>query len=50
MHLRREIRSLGVEELYVMEMDKWMLNLMNQAYYEESYIIKCQSLLNQEVK
>jgi hypothetical protein len=31
----------------VMEKGKWMLNLRNQAIYEESYITKCQSLLNQ---
>jgi hypothetical protein len=42
--------SLGVEEPHVVEKDKWMFNLKNQAYYEESYITKCQSLLNQEVK
>jgi hypothetical protein len=34
----------------VMEKDKWMFNPKNQAYYKESYITKCQSSLNQEVK
>jgi hypothetical protein len=34
----------------MMEKDKWMWNLRNQAYYEESYITKCQSLYNQEMK
>jgi hypothetical protein len=34
----------------VMKNDKWMFNLRNQDYYEESYITKCQSLLNQEMK
>jgi hypothetical protein len=33
-----------------MEKGKWMFNLRNQAYYEEFYIAKCQSLLNQEMK
>jgi hypothetical protein len=33
-----------------MENDKWMFNPRNQAYYEESYITKCQSLLNLEMK
>jgi hypothetical protein len=33
-----------------MEKDKWMFNLRNQAYNKESYITKCQSLLNQEMK
>jgi hypothetical protein len=33
-----------------MEKDKWMFNLRNQVNYEESYITKCQSLLNQDVK
>jgi hypothetical protein len=49
MHRRRESRSLDVEEPYVMEKGKWMFNLRNQAYYKESYITKCQSLLNQEM-
>jgi hypothetical protein len=47
MQRRRASGSLGNEELYVMEKGKWMLNLRNQAIYEESYITKCQSLLNQ---
>jgi hypothetical protein len=34
----------------MMEKDKWMFNPRNHAYYEELYITKCQSLLNQEVK
>jgi hypothetical protein len=34
----------------VMEKGKWMFNSRNQAYYEESYITKCQSLFNQEMK
>jgi hypothetical protein len=50
MHWRRASKGLGVEEPYVIEKGKWMFNLRNQAYYEESYITKCQSLLNQEVK
>jgi hypothetical protein len=33
----------------VMEKGKWIFNPRNQAYYEESYITKYQSLLNQEV-
>jgi hypothetical protein len=33
-----------------MEKDEWMFNLRNQAYYEESYITKYQSLFNQEMK
>jgi hypothetical protein len=49
-HRRRASGSLGVKEPYVMENGKWMFNLRNQAYYEESYIIKCQSLFNQEMK
>jgi hypothetical protein len=50
MHQRRASRSLGTEELYVMEKGKWMFNLKNQAIYEESHITKCQSLLNQDMK
>jgi hypothetical protein len=50
MHQGRVSGSLDVKELYVMEKGKWMFNSRNQAYYEESYITKCQSLLNQEVK
>jgi hypothetical protein len=34
----------------MMEKGKWMFNPRNQAYYEESYSTKCQSLLNQEMK
>jgi hypothetical protein len=49
-HQRRASGSLGVKEPYVMEKGKWMFNLRNQAYYEEFYIAKCQSLLNQEMK
>jgi hypothetical protein len=33
-----------------MEKDKWTFNSRNQAYYEESYITKCQYLFNQEMK
>jgi hypothetical protein len=33
-----------------MEKGKWKLNPRNQAIYEESHIIKCQSLLNQDMK
>jgi hypothetical protein len=50
MHRRRASRSLDIKEPYVMEKDKWMFNPRNQAYYEESYITKCQYLLHQEVK
>jgi hypothetical protein len=50
MHQRRASGSLGVDEPYVMEKDKWTFNPSNQAYYEESYITKCQSLLNLEMK
>jgi hypothetical protein len=32
------------------QVDVQMFNPRNQAYYEESYITKCQSLLNQEMK
>jgi hypothetical protein len=49
-HRRRASGSLGIKEPYVMKKGKWMLNPRNQAYYEESYITKCQSLLNQEMK
>jgi hypothetical protein len=42
--------SLDINEPYVIENDKWMFNLRNQAYYKESYITKYQSLLNQEMK
>jgi hypothetical protein len=38
--------SLGVEVLGVMEKGKWMFNPRNQYSHEESYISKCQSLLN----
>jgi hypothetical protein len=34
----------------VMEKNKWMFNLRNQASHEESYITKYQSLLNQDIK
>jgi hypothetical protein len=50
MHRRRASGSLDVEELYVIEKSKWMFNPRNQAYYEESYITKCQSLLNKKMK
>jgi hypothetical protein len=50
MHQRRASRSLGVEELHVMEKGKCMFNLRNQGNYEESHITKCQSLLNQDIK
>jgi hypothetical protein len=30
----------------MIEKGKWMFNPRNQAYYEESYITKCQSLFN----
>jgi hypothetical protein len=33
-----------------MENGKWMFIPRNQAYYEEPYITKCQSLLNQQMK
>jgi hypothetical protein len=33
-----------------MEKGKWMFNPRNQTKYEESYITKCQSLLNLEMK
>jgi hypothetical protein len=49
-HRRRASGSLDVEEPYVIKKGKWMFNLRNQAYYEESYITKCQSLFNQEIK
>jgi hypothetical protein len=49
-HWRRASGSLGVKESYVMDKGKWKFNLRNQAYYEESYITKCQSLFNQEMK
>jgi hypothetical protein len=29
---------------------KWMFNLKNQAYYEKSYITKCQFLFNEKMK
>jgi hypothetical protein len=34
----------------VMEKGKCMFNPRNQDIYEESYITKCQSLLNQNMK
>jgi hypothetical protein len=49
-HRRRARGSLSIEEPYVMKKGKWMLYPRNQAYYEESYITKCQSLFNQELK
>jgi hypothetical protein len=49
-HRTRASGSLDVEEPYVMEKGKWIFNPRNQAYYEESYITKCQSLFNQEMK
>jgi hypothetical protein len=48
MYQRRASGSLDIEEPYVMEKGKWMFNLMNQAYYEESYITNYQSLLNKK--
>jgi hypothetical protein len=50
MHQRRASESPGTEEPYVMKKGKWMFNMRNQAYYEELYITKCQSLLNQEME
>jgi hypothetical protein len=50
MHRRRASGSLGIEKPYVMENDKLMFNPKNQAIHEESYIIKYQSLLNQDMK
>jgi hypothetical protein len=50
MHRRRASESFTVKEPYVIENDKWIFNLRNQACYGESYITKCQSLLNQEIK
>jgi hypothetical protein len=49
-HQRRASRSLGIKEPNVIEKGKWIFNSRNQSYNEESYIIKCQSLLNQEMK
>jgi hypothetical protein len=49
-HWRKASSNLDVEEPYVVEKGKWMFNPRNQAYYEESYITKCQYLLNQEMK
>jgi hypothetical protein len=49
-HQRRASGSLGIKELYVMEKGKLIFNPRNQVYYEESYITKCQSLFNQEMK
>jgi hypothetical protein len=37
--LEKSKGSLGVEEPYVMKKGKWMFNLKNQAYYEESYAL-----------
>jgi hypothetical protein len=50
MYRRRVSGSIGVEIPDVMENDKWMFNLRNQASHEESHIPKCQSLLNQDNK
>jgi hypothetical protein len=50
MHQRRASRSLDDDESYVMEKGKWMFSPRNQDYYGDSYITKCQSLLNQEMK
>jgi hypothetical protein len=50
MHQRKASDSLGIEKPYVMKNGKWMFSPMNQAYYGDSYITKCQSLLNQEMK
>jgi hypothetical protein len=50
MHQRRASECLSVEEPYVMEKGKWMFNPRNHSYFEKSYITKCQSLLNQEMK
>jgi hypothetical protein len=50
MHQRKASGSLVVEEPYVMEKDKCMFNLRNQAIHEESHITNCQSLLNQDMK
>jgi hypothetical protein len=49
-HRRRASEILDVEKSYVMEKCRWMFNPRNQASYEESYITKCQSLLNQDIK
>jgi hypothetical protein len=49
MHQRRASESLIFQEHYVMKKGKWILNLRNQAIYEESHITKCQSLLNQDM-
>jgi hypothetical protein len=50
MYQRKASESLGIEEPYVMENDKWMFNPKNQTNYEESHITKCQTLLNQDMK
>jgi hypothetical protein len=42
--------TLSVEEPYVIEKGKWMLNPRNQPIHEESHISKYQSLLNQDMK
>jgi hypothetical protein len=41
--------SLCVEVSNVMEKDKWMFNIWNQASHKESHISKCHSLLNQDI-
>jgi hypothetical protein len=43
MHRKRASESFGNEEPHVMEKGKRMLNLNNQANYEESHITKCRS-------
>jgi hypothetical protein len=50
MDQRRASGSLGVQEPYVMEKDKWMFNPRNQAIHKESHITKCESLLTQDMK
>jgi hypothetical protein len=50
MHRRRASGSLGIEEPYVMKKGRWMFNPRNQTIYEELYITKYQSLLNQDMK
>jgi hypothetical protein len=50
MHQRRASGSLGVEIPDVMEKGKQKFNWKNQASHEESYVSKCQSLLNQDIK
>jgi hypothetical protein len=40
MHRRRTSGSLGIEEPYVMEKGKCMINPRNQAIHEEPHITK----------